>query len=245
MRIPRIHVPAPLEDGADLALPEAAARHVTRVLRLRPGARLRVFDGAGREHAAELVEARRDAARVRVLGSVEPRAESPLAVTLLQGVCRGEHMDLVVQKAVELGAARIVPVLTERSVPRLEGARAGRRHAHWQAVAVAAAEQCGRAVVPEVTAPRPLAEVLGDDALPAHRLLLDPAAATGPRALAPPDDGGLALLVGPEGGLADRERAAARAAGFVGLRLGPRILRTETAGLAALAVLQALHGDLG
>lgn len=245
MRIPRIHVPAPLEDGADLALPEAAARHVTRVLRLRPGARLRVFDGAGREHAAELVEARRDAVRVRVLGPVEARAESPLAVTLLQGVCRGERMDLVVRKAVELGAVRIVAVLTERSVPRLEGARAGRRHAHWQAVAVAAAEQCGRAVVPEVTAPRPLAEALGDDALPARRLLLDPDAATGPRALAPPDDGRLALLVGPEGGLADRERAAARAAGFVGLRLGPRILRTETAGLAALAVLQALHGDLG
>ena len=240
MKIPRIHVPAPLAEGAELALPEAAARHLLRVLRLRPGARLRVFDGAGREHEAELLAA----ARVRLGAPVRPLPESPLAVTLIQGVCRGERMDLVVQKAVELGAARILPVLTARSVPRLDGARARRRQAHWQAVAAAAAEQCGRAVVPEVTPPRPLAAVLADPALPAARCLLDPAAAEGPRALAPPG-AAAALLVGPEGGLTDGERAAAAAHGFRGLRLGPRILRTETAGLAALAALQVLHGDLG
>jgi len=181
---------------------------------------------------------------VRVGAPVAPRPESPLALTLIQGVCRGERMDLVVQKAVELGAARILPVLTARSVPRLDGARAARRHAHWQAVAAAAAEQCGRAVVPEVAPPSPLREALAGATLPAVRYLLDPAAGAGPRAL-PPLGAAAALLVGPEGGLTDGERAAAEAAGFRGLRLGPRILRTETAGLAALAVLQALHGDLG
>ncbi len=244
MKIPRIHVPAPLAEGAELELPPAAARHVLQVLRLRPGARLRVFDGSGREHEAELVAAGRGAARARLGAPVAPLPESPLAVTLIQGVCRGERMDLVVQKAVELGAVRILPVLTARSVPRLDGARAERRQAHWQAVAAAAAEQCGRAVVPEVAPPRPLAAALADATLPAARYLLDPAAAEGPRALAPPG-AAAALLVGPEGGLADGERAAAAAAGFRGLRLGPRVLRTETAGLAALAVLQALHGDLG
>ncbi len=244
MRIPRIHVPAPLAEGTEVVLPPAAARHVAQVLRLRAGARLRLFDGAGREHAAELLETRRGEARVRVLAPVAPRPESPLAVTLLQGVCKGERMDLVVQKAVELGAARIVPVLTARSVPRLDGARAARRRARWQGVAAAAAEQCGRAVVPEVTAPRPLAEAFADPALPGRRYLLDPDARQGPRGL-DAQDGHLALLVGPEGGLTEGERAAARAAGFTGLRLGPRILRTETAGLAALAALQALYGDLG
>ena len=244
MKIPRIHVPAPLAEGTELELPPIAARHLLQVLRLRPGARLRVFDGAGREHEAELTATARGAARVRVGAPVAPRPESPLAVTLIQGVCRGERMDLVVQKAVELGAARILPVLTARSVPRLDEARARRRQAHWQAIAAAAAEQCGRAVVPEVAAPCPLDEALADATLPAARYLLDPVAAEGPRALAPPGPA-LALLVGPEGGLTDGERAAAEAAGFRGLRLGPRILRTETAGLAALAALQALHGDLG
>lgn len=243
MRVTRVHVPGPLATGGEIALPKQAADHLTRVLRLAPGAPFVVFDGRGGEYAAELLAVGREV-RAR-LGRHDPvERESPLAITLLQGVARGERMDLIVQKATELGVTRIVPVLTERSVVKLDDRQRERKREHWQAVAVSACEQCGRNRVPDVASPARLADAL--DALPAGtaRCLLA-ADAAAPLTIVPAANGGIVLLIGPEGGLADDERRLARAREFTEYRLGPRILRTETAGLTALTTLQALLGDLG
>jgi 16S rRNA (uracil1498-N3)-methyltransferase len=170
--------------------------------------------------------------------------ESPLDITLLQGVARGERMDLIVQKATELGISRIVPVLAERSVVRLDARQGGRKREHWQAIAVSACEQCGRNRVPELSEPRGLGDALA--VLPAAaRCLLSVEGDTTLAAFAANSRGQpIVVLIGPEGGLAPNEERYALANGFVACRLGPRILRTETAGLAALAALQAIAGDL-
>ncbi|MCZ8129798.1 MAG: 16S rRNA (uracil(1498)-N(3))-methyltransferase [Steroidobacteraceae bacterium] len=247
MRLTRVHVPLPLADGATLALPERAATHLVRVLRLRAGDRLAVFDGAGREHDATLAQVRGDRVDV-VLGA--PRAaaaESPLAITLVQGISRGERMDYAIQKATELGVRRIVPVFAERSVVRLDASQAERKLEHWRGVATSACEQCGRARLPELLPPRRYLEYLAEARPPAEashvRLVLAPEGTHAARDL-PERLDAAELLVGPEGGLTTEEESLALARGFVGLRLGPRILRTETAAAAAIAVLQALRGDL-
>lgn len=241
MRIPRLYLPAPLAPEAVLPLGPEQAAYLRSVLRLPADAVLRVFDGSGREHEARLELAGRRAA-VRIGVAVAPLPESPLRITLAQGIGRGERMDFVVQKATELGVSAIVPLLTARAVVRLDAARARRRHAHWQAVAASASEQCGRATVPEVALPVPFATWLAR-LRPEVGVLLDPAAATALAAV--PVSGAATLLVGPEGGLDEDEHAAARAAGLVPARLGPRVLRTETAALVALSVLQMRAGDLG
>lgn len=243
MRQIRIHVDSPLAEGAEVTLPEQAGEHVARVLRLGVGDAVVLFDGSGGDFPATLTGIARRAVTARVGARREALPESPLRLTLAQGIARGEKMDLIVQKATELGVARIVPIVSERTEVRLDAERADKRLAHWRAVAVGACEQSGRARLPQIDAPRPLdawlATLAGDGAA---RLALLPEGETAPRAL-----GGLPhqalLAVGPEGGFGERDVAALRAAGFAGLRLGPRILRTETAGLAALAALQALYGD--
>lgn len=242
MREPRIHVNAPLNTGAELALPAGAATHVQRVLRLRVGAALTLFDGRGGEYRAELISTGREQTLVRVGEHSAVERESPLDITLLQGVSRGERMDHIVQKATELGVARVVPVLTEFCVVRLDAAQAGRRREHWQSIAIAACEQCGRNRVPPVELPVTLTEALA--ALPPGtvRLLLDPGAESS--LAGTPRGEAMALLVGPEGGLSPVEIRQASQCGFVGRSMGPRILRTETAPLVALSVLQALAGDL-
>lgn len=241
MRISRLYLPAALGADAVIALPAEATTHVLSVLRLKAGAAVRVFDGAGREHEAVLEVSGRRAAAVRIGAPVAALPESPLRITLAQGIGRGERMDFVVQKAVELGVTAIAPLLTRRAVVRLDDARAARRQAHWQAVAVSACEQCGRAWVPGVAPPQRLDGLLAAPP-PGTRLLLDP---QGTQSLADlPLADAVTLLIGPEGGLDDDERAAARAVGFVGVRVGPRVLRTETAALVALALLQARGGDL-
>ena len=244
MRRTRIHVDLSLAPGAEVALPSAAAGHVVRVLRMARGDAVTLFNGDGSDYAATLVVADRRAAVARIHAVAAVGNESPLPLTLAQGLARGDKMDLVVQKATELGAARIVPLLSERGGVRLDDARGDKRLLHWQTVAAGACEQCGRARLPRVEPPQPLAawlEALPDDG--GLRLALLPGAALGVRQLAVPAAGAV-LAVGPEGGFGERDVAALRAAGFTGLRLGPRILRTETAGLAALAALQALYGDL-
>ena len=242
-RVPRIHCPDLPAEGGTVALGEGASRHLLRVLRLKPGAELRLFDGRGREHRARLAPGGPKSATARVLDACDALAESSLRIVLMQGVGRGDRMDLAIQKATELGVATIVPVLSARSVVRLTGDRTGRRLAHWQAVAISACEQCGRASVPEILAPASLDAALA--ALPgdAIRLLPDPGAAEAFVDL-PPPDAALALLIGPEGGLEAAERRAAVAAGFRPVRLGPRILRTETAAIAAVTLAQGLWGDL-
>ena len=242
MRTIRIHVDLPLTAGEQLALPAQAAEHIVRVLRLTAGAAVTLFNGDGCDYQATLLDTGK-AAQVRIVGETAVYTESPLALTLGQALARGEKMDLIVQKATELGVARIVPLLTERSEVRLDANRAGKRLAHWQAVAVSACEQCGRARVPAITAPIALeAWLRALDSAAGLRLALLPDAELTARGLRFDTAAGV-LVVGPEGGLGERDAAALRNAGFHGLRLGPRILRTETAGLAALAALQALHGD--
>ena len=244
MQVPRLHVDLPLAAGQRITLPEVAGHHVARVLRLRAGDALTVFDGCGGEYQATLVRVSRDAV-VADVGAHEPvDRESALVVELGQGICKGDRMDLVVQKATELGVRIIRPIVCERTVVKLDPARAERRLAHWRAIAVHAAQQSGRTRVPEV------AGVEGLDAWLARTgagvaFVLSPRAGASLADCAPPAPGEpVRLLVGPEGGFSLREVERAEAAGFTGLRLGPRVLRTETAALVALAALQAHWGDL-
>jgi 16S rRNA (uracil1498-N3)-methyltransferase len=244
MRTIRIHVELPLAVGLELGLPAQAGEHVARVLRLTAGSPITLFNGDGVDYPAVIQAVGKRDVTVRVEAAQPVDNESPLPLTLAQGVARGEKMDLIVQKATELGVARIVPLLTERSEVKLDPARAEKRLAHWQAVVASACEQSGRARLPTVLPAVPLEHWLRE--LPqdgALRLALLPEGTRRASELRFTPAGGL-LVVGPEGGLGNRDTAALTEAGFEGLRLGPRILRTETAGLAALAALQALHGDV-
>jgi 16S rRNA (uracil1498-N3)-methyltransferase len=228
-----------------LLLDVTAAEHVVRVLRLREGEALTLFDGRGGEYEAQIHSIGRGGVRV-VVGAHHPsERESPLAVTLIQGISRGERMDLVIQKATELGVSCIVPLEAERSVVRLDADSRMRRLAHWSAVARSACEQCGRNRIPRIASPGPLGTALAHEAPGAVRLILDPLAGRGLLSVLGTRTAPVVVLIGPEGGLAPAERAAALAAGFVGCRIGPRILRTETAAIAALAAIQAIAGDLG
>lgn len=245
--IPRFHCPpaaCTLAPGAQVELPEAAAHHAVKVLRMKDGDALILFDGAGGEWHAELAKVGPGrTARVALKAFVARECESPLAVTLVQALPAGDKMDWVVEKGVELGVAAIQPVAAKRSVIRLSAERMERRVAHWNQIARAACEQCGRNRVPEVAPvldlPQYLALAKAQNAL---RLVLAPAAGAGLRVLPRPDRP-VIVMVGPEGGWEEGELQAARAAGFQALELGPRVLRTETAGAAALAAMQALWGD--
>ncbi len=243
MRVSRIYHPPPIRTGEQLELGSEAAAHVQRVLRLGPGDGLQLFDGVGNEFAANIASLTRGRCQVIVAEPIPAVAESQLKTLLLQGICRGQRMDLVIQKATELGVHRILPLRCERSVVRLSDERGERRRQHWQAVSIAAAEQCGRAQLPRIEAPCSLTQAMTQ--LPGHglRILLSPEADKGLEKLPPGDE--VALLVGPEGGLTSAEQAEALGAGFASFAMGPRILRTETAALTALAIVQFLHGDLG
>ena len=238
--VPRLYVPG-AASGGDAPLPEGTEHHLLRVLRLRPGTRVFVFDGAGREYAGRLEQPGREL-RVRV-GDLE-RAEPPaaLAVTLVVALSRRTRMEWTLEKAVELGAAAIRPVFSERARIRLDASRAARKLAHWRSLVIAAAAQSGRARLPVLREPVALDEALQDTEA-ATRLLLDPGADAGLGDMAAPDRE-LALLAGPESGFSESERSAAEGAGWRPVRLGPRVLRAETAGPAALAAAQALWGDM-
>ncbi|MBN8728581.1 MAG: 16S rRNA (uracil(1498)-N(3))-methyltransferase [Xanthomonadales bacterium] len=246
MRIPRIHVPQPLAPGVEVELPPQAGEHVARVLRLEAGHPLRLFHGDGSEYAAELASLARRRVTARVLEAVPaPDRESRLSITLGQGIARGEKMDWILQKATELGVARVVPLITGRTEVKLDAERAGRRMAHWQAVLASACEQCGRNRLPALDPPTRLVDWAGELAsspAPGLRLILDPKGSRRVRDLAPAS--AITLAIGPEGGLSEQDRSILQQAGFDGLAVGPRILRTETAGLAAIAALQACHGDM-
>jgi 16S rRNA (uracil1498-N3)-methyltransferase len=242
VRLSRVHVEVPLGGRVELDLQGTAANHVARVLRLRVGDALILFDDAGGEHTATVAALSRHTVRVSVGEYLATDCESALHVTLAQGISRGERMDVVVQKATELGVKRIVPVLAARTVVRLNAAQAANRLRHWRAIAVAACEQCGRNRLPEVTAPMTLQQFLVSQLPDGLRLMLRPDGRLKVRDL--PASPAVTLLIGPEGGLSDAEQSAALAAQFQGLSLGPRILRTETAALAALAVIQQQLGDL-
>jgi 16S rRNA (uracil1498-N3)-methyltransferase len=244
MRLIRVYTPEELRISATTRLEGSAATHVSRVLRLRGGDPVTLFNGDGWEYPGVVAADRGGVVEVEVTARVAGMAESPLALTLAQGVARGERMDMVMQKATELGVARIVPLLTERSVVRLDARQGQRKMAHWKAVTVAACEQSGRSRLPVVEAPVDLDDWLAREPQPALRLTLAPGAQQALRTLAG-EWREAALLIGPEGGLTDAEQAKAARAGYQSCSLGRRVLRTETAALAALAVLQAIHGDLG
>jgi 16S rRNA (uracil1498-N3)-methyltransferase len=245
VRLTRVHVELPLAVGATLDLPEQPARHLVHALRLEPGDACVLFNGDGHDYTAVISASEKRRLGVHITAREPRSSESPLAVTLVQALARGDKMDWILQKATELGVADVWPVASERSEVRLDGERAGKREAHWRGVLASACEQCGRARLPVLHAPVALAHALA--ALPAStaRYCLDPAARHGLRdaALAPAQP--VVIAIGPEGGWSARDLAELDAAGFHGLRLGPRVLRTETAGLAALSALQALAGDLG
>lgn len=245
MRIPRVFHSSPLKGKDRVALDPGAAKHLSTVLRLKPGAALMLFDGSGFEFEAKLDQADKKQVWVTLSGMHGPAVESPLQVTLAQGISRGERMDYTVQKAVELGIAGIMPVFTERSVVKLDKDGGAKKREHWQGVVVGACEQSGRVRVPEVTPPLPLANFLADLPLAGLKLLLDPLGGSTANDLPRPSGGQVLLLVGPEGGLSENERNLAARVGFTGLKLGPRILRTETAALVALSLLQSQWGDLG
>ncbi|MEW6163458.1 MAG: 16S rRNA (uracil(1498)-N(3))-methyltransferase [Pseudomonadota bacterium] len=244
--IPRFHCPpsdcGTLAPGAQLDLPDAAAHHALKVLRMKAGDVLTLFDGTGGEWRAEIVSAGRTA-RVALRDFSGRESESPLDVTLAQALPAGDKMDWVIEKCVELGVTAIQPVAAKRSVIRLSAERMERRVAHWNQIARAACEQCGRnrvpGVAPVLDLPQYLALAKAQNAL---RLILTPEDGVAPRALGRPAIPVIAMI-GPEGGWEEGEIQAARAAGFQPVRLGPRVLRTETAGAAVLATLQALWGD--
>lgn len=242
MRETRIFIEQPLAPGAVVLLEAESSRHLSRVLRLKAGAALRLFNGDGREFSALLLDpGKSQAAQVEVVELSHREAETALGLHLLLGISKGERMDFALQKAVELGVTRISPLLTRRGTVRLKGDRLEKRHLHWHKVVVSACEQSGRCRLPGLDRPQK------PDTLPSPgadwlRLVLYPQGAQTLHQLTVPRRG-VQLLIGPEGGLAVEELDWACGEGFIPLKLGPRVLRTETAPLAALAAIQTLWGD--
>jgi len=242
MRLTRSHIDAPLSEGASLALPESVAAHLTRVLRLPVGARFVLFNGDGFDYEAEIVSLSKKGAEARVSARRPVTNESPLRITLAQAVARGEKMDWILQKATELGAAGFIPIITERTEVKLDAERGDKRLSHWRGVIASACEQSGRATLPSIEPPTPLASFLGRENN-GHVVYFDPDAEQSLRDL-PSDGTHFTFVIGPEGGLGERDLSQLRAATALGVKLGSRVLRTETAGLAALAAIQSLRGDL-
>lgn len=244
MRVTRCHVDMILAVGAIIVLPESAASHLSRVLRLREGDACVLFNGDGHDYTARLTAVGKREVVAEVISGRVVDNESPLQLTLLQGIARGEKMDLILQKATELGVAAFVPVIAERTEVKLDAERTTKRMAHWGSVIASACEQSGRARLPQLHVAAPLALVVAglDPAL--AKLSLDPEGALSLVSVPTPSPAAMVIAIGPEGGWSPRDRQVLQAGGFSGLRLGPRVLRTETAGLAAIAALQARFGDL-
>lgn len=241
MRISRLFTDQSLEPGSEVTLDAQASLYLIRVLRLRRGDALVLFNGDGSDYAAELTVPRKEQVQLQVNARLPAAAESPLDLTLVQAISRGERMDQSLQKATELGVRALQPLITERVEVRLGGERVNKRLAHWRGVVQAACGQSGRAIVPELRPPLELYDWLSTPA-PGLRLVLAPGADRGLSSMDPVTMP-VEILVGPEGGFSDAEISALERAGVLVVSLGPRILRTETAGPAAIAVLQALHGD--
>ena len=239
-RAPRFYIEGRLREGSSCVLPEESAHHAVRVLRLRSGDDVVLFDGRGGEYAARIAAIERTRVAIDVLGHRAIEREAPLRVVLVQGVSSGERMDFTVRKAVELGVAEVHPVLAAASVARPKGERAAARHEHWQRIAIAACEQCGRNQIPKVLPLVSLADYREESA--GLKVLLSPLAETPLSRIAVKGEE-FVVAAGPEAGFSAAEEAALVSTGFVPARLGARVLRTETAALAALAALNALRGD--
>ena len=241
VRLNRVYLDAPLSSGSLIELPAAAAQHLGKVLRARSGDELVLFTGDGREFTAVIESIRGSRVTASVGAGRAIDRESPLAVTLVQCIARADRMDVIVQKATELGVVRIVPVMSRRSVVRLDAAQAASKAGHWHAIAVSACEQCGRNRLPAIEAPRQLTRYLGEAPPGGARLVLEPDAGSSRAAVE--IGAAVEIAIGPEGGFDPEELEAFRLSGFASVALGPRVLRTETAAIAALAWLQSQYGD--
>lgn len=241
MRTLRVFVDAPLAAGSSQILANETAHHLRTVLRIKPGQSLQVFNGKGGYFDANITACNKKQVSIELGQHHEVDNESPLAITLLQGISRGQKMDLAMQKAVELGVTRVIPVNCCHTGVKLEQDKAGKRRDHWQKIAINACEQCGRNTVPDVDLPQDFNEALA--AQPEGlKIILHPADGVSLQSLDPPHH--VILLVGPEGGFSETEIEQARKAAFQSVTLGPRVLRTETAAMAALAACQTLWGDI-
>lgn len=241
MRLTRLWVDMPLQTGDTVTLPAETAHYVSNVLRLRLGTSLHIFNGQGGEFQAILSELHKKIAMVTVGEYIAVERESNLSLTLAQAISRPEHMDYTIQKAVELGATRIIPLITERSPP-LDKDKMSKRWQHWRKIIYSACEQCGRNRVPELEMIQSLPTFLANN-LDGLRILLEPTASQTLATIVHSSQ--VTVLVGAEGGLSDTEIAHALQVGYTGIRLGSRILRTETAAIAILAICQAQWGDIG
>ena len=245
MALTRLFIRSDLQSGQELQLDGEQAKYLGRALRLRVGDALSVFSAESGEFAAKIISIGKSIAQVEVGEAIPSATESPLKVHLVQGVSRGERMDVVVQKATELGVKRISPVLTEYAMVKLDGSRANKRREHWQKIAESACEQSGRTRPPLIDEPLPLKTWFGAKTSEADvDLILKPNASTPMASLKAPKRK-VCLLIGPEGGFSDNEYEDADVSGFTAVSLGPRVLRTETAAIAAVTVAESLWGDLG
>lgn len=242
MRIPRIYTPQSLADQSTIALEADAAHHIARVLRMAVGAELALFNGDGYEYSARITSADKKNVVVAITHAEISARESPLHIHLGIAISKGDRMDWIIQKATELGVAQITPLISERVEVRLQGEREEKRLSHWRGIVIAACEQCLRNRIPAVGAVQSLASWLAAIQADAKFVLHHRSATALADHAGKP--GSVALLIGPEGGLSESEITQAERGGFGSLRLGPRVLRTETAPLAALSVLQYLWGDL-
>ncbi|MEN8204577.1 MAG: 16S rRNA (uracil(1498)-N(3))-methyltransferase [Pseudomonadota bacterium] len=242
MRISRLYTPQIFIQGGELAITGQTAHHVAHVLRLRSGASVHVFDGRGCEHRAFIKTIKRSEIILKIAEAITVRPEPSLDITLLQGITRNDRMDFILQKTVELGVKTIQPLWTQHSQKHLKGSRLDKRLKHWQGVIISACEQCGRATIPQLAAARNYSDWMSNQETSGLRLLLQPDSETGLGTLKPPYEK-IHVLIGPEGGLDADEQILAKSTGFLGICLGPRILRTETAAMAALAGIQTLWGD--
>lgn len=239
----RFYSPENLVVGADIQLPESAAIHAARALRMTEGDQAIIFNGDGFDYICTLTSVKKSTVCVAITGSTAVTTEAPLNITLLQGISSGDRMDYTIQKAVELGVKHVQPISTDRSVVKLNQERTVKRLAHWQQVMHSACEQSGRAFVPKLSAPVTLNQWLTENQQgKADRILLNPIGATRLTELTKPK-GEIQLLIGAEGGLSTNEIDTASTHGFQSIILGPRILRTETAALAAMASMHAIWGD--
>ncbi len=244
MSIPRFYCAPPIQAGSELELPVAAAHHASRVLRLRVNDAVQVFDGTGIELTGSIREISNKRVMLEKLQASTVNRESPLHIVLAQALCSSEKMDWVVQKATELGVTEIQPVQTQRSVAKLANERAEKRVDHWRSVIIAACEQCGRNVLPLIHPPQGLQDWLGmTRTRPGQKFMLLPQAASTLSSFHPVPKQTITLLIGPEGGFTAEEEGLAQHIGFFPIRLGARVLRTETAAVAGITALQALWGD--
>lgn len=242
MRVSRVYSPSIPAPGNRYALPPDASRHLGKVLRARSGQTVLCFDGSGNEYVCTITDIDSKQVWVNVESVSKAVNESPLAIQLALAITRGDRMDFAIQKSVELGVVEFLPFFSERCEVKLRGDKISKRTAHWQAVALSACEQSGRAVVPNVRAPQSLADILAIE----HpvRLVLDPTASR-PLSALPDIASEVLVAIGPEGGFSDDEIKRMTQSGFLPVQVGPRVLRAETAAVAAAAALQALYGDLG